>query len=69
MVWYLYGAPVPLDVSWPGGIGVDGLVLAVLVAGAALVGLVVRAQRPMRRRVAPVLVPIKGGKEVRRIAA
>lgn len=69
MFWYLSGAAVPLEVSWRSGIAAYGLALAALVAGAALVGLVMRARRSMRRRVAPVLTPITGGKEVRRIAA
>ena len=70
MYTYPFGAPVPLELAWASGIGVEGLTWVALLVCLQLARFA--AQAPLRRiakRGAQILTTMRGHKPVPRSAA
>ncbi len=64
-----YGAPIPLEMTWPSGIGANSMVLAAAVICTVLAVLALRARYQGAKRPRPILAPIGGGKPLHQVAA
>ena len=70
MSWLVYGATIPLEISWPSGIVATSFGLAACGACLLLIGLAARAfGKAEGRVVAEVVLPVETRDQARRAAA